>query len=195
MKASEMIAKVDRKHDNSIEPIDKLDVINTIEMNVYTQIVLEPYTVVMDLVKDQALYTLDGFSFEDIEQLMVNDNPYTLGSIFIKEERTYYKQDGKLCLKPIPTAAKVAGLSIIRRWKPDPITEADYEARDLRLPTAFEDAYEYALRSKIAFEQKDAAEANAYSALYNAVIDEFKLWYLKQQPNVAVFRANQRWTK
>ena len=190
-----MIAKVDRKHDNSIELVDKINDINSIEENVYSQIILEPYVESMDLVKDQELYTLVGFTFEEIEQLIVSDVQYTLGSVFIQAERTYFKKDGKLCLKPIPTLAKVGGIAIIRRWKPELITEATYTTTELLLPKAFEDAYEYYMRSHISLEQKDAAEANAYAGMYNGVMNEFKMWYLKQQPNIAVFRANQRWNK
>lgn len=188
-----MIAKVDRKHDNSIELVDKLSDINSIEENVYTQIILELYVATMDLTKDQEAYTLVEFTFEDIEQLKVNGTEYTLGSIFIQADRTYFKKDGKLCLKPIPTLDKVGGLVIIRRWKPELITEATYATTELLLPKAFEDAYEYYMRARISFEQKDAAEFNAYTALYNGVIDEFKLWYMKKQPNLGSYKASQRW--
>lgn len=195
MKASEMIARVERKHDNSIDLIDKISYINSIEKNIYSQIVVEPYEELIDLVSGQEIYVLDGFLIEDIIQLKVGTIEYTLGSALIKQDRTYFKKNGSLCLKPIPNQSILNGMTIIRRWKPDAITEDNYEDRDLLLPDDFLEAYEYYMRAQIALEQKDAAEFNAYSGLYNGVIEEFAQWYMPKQPNMAAYKTNQRWAR
>lgn len=195
MKASEMIAKVDRKHDNNIDLEDKLEWLDAVESSIYEQIVTELYKETIDLVKDQAAYTLDTFNFEDIEQLKVNNTEYSLGSALIQQDKTYFKMDGSLNLYPVPNQDAVAGLVIMRRWKPDPLTEDTYETQDLMLPKAFIDAYEFYLRSRIAFEQKDAALSNAFGAQYNSIIEEYAQWYIQKQPNIAAYKTNQRWNK
>lgn len=192
MKASAMIARVDRKHDNSIELEDKLTYLDTVEKNIFAQIVTELYEEKMDLVKDQSAYTLDEFIFEDIIKLKVNGTEYTLGSAMIQQDGTYYKMNGKLCFKAFNRDI-IDGLVIMRRWKPAKLTEDTYAEQDLMLPDTFEDAYEYYMRAQICLEQKNAAGANAYAGLYNEVIKDFSLWYIKQQPNVAAYKTNQRW--
>ena len=193
MKASEMIAKVDKKHDNEVDLPDKLEWLSDVEKSVYSQIISDPYDVKISLVAGQQFYAMEGYIIEDILQLKVNGVEYTLGSALLQQDNTYFKLNGQLAIKPIPTASVVDGLYIIRRWKPTIITVADYESKELLLPDAFLEAYEYYLRSKISFEQKDAAEANAWGSLYTQSIKEFQSWYVPKQPNTATYKTNVRW--
>lgn len=193
MKASEMIAKVDEIQDNEIKPSKKMEWLHDVEKAVYSQIVTEPYEESINLVKDQKIYTLTGYTVEDILQLKVNGTEYALGSALIQADKTYFKLNGQLCLKPIPTADAAGGLYIIRRWKPAEINDTNYSQYDLLLPDAFQEAYEYYLRSKICFEQKDSAEFNAWGALYTKAIEEFTAWYVPKQPQVASYKKNVAW--
>ena len=193
MKASEMIAKVDRKHDNDVDLADKCEWISDVHKAVYSQVIADPYDDKIDLVTGQQAYDTDGYNIEDILQLKVNGVEYALGSALIQTDKTYFKLNGQLNIKPIPTKDALEGLLIIRRWKPEVITVGNYESKDLLLPDDFHEAYEYYLRSKISFEQKDAAEASAWGEMYSQTIKEFKAWYVPKQPNVAINKTAQRW--
>lgn len=190
MKASEMMARIDRKQENNIELVDKLNNLSTLEQNIYAQIVTELYEYKDDIVTGQDLYEITDFSVEDIKQLKVNGSEYTFGSALTQAQNTYYKKNGKLCINPTPTKDVANGLVIMYRWKPAKITKANYEATNLLLPEEYQDAYEFYVRAFISFEQKNAGLSNAQMAIANATIEEFTLAYQQSQDNKM---TNSRW--
>lgn len=196
MKASDMLTKVDGLHYNEVPTANKVTWLSDVEESVYTHIIEEPYSSTINTVANQQEYALTGFIVEDILQLKVNGTEYELWDAMLDPKaNTYYKLNGKLALYPVPTESTVGGITILRRWTPDTITEATAASRDLMLPDAFLDAYEFYLRSRIALEQKDAALADAFASLYTEMIGELRSYYARHRPNTGAEKINKRWKR
>jgi len=76
VKVSEFIAKLDRLMPNTFGTEDKVDWINYVEEYVFTTIIKKLLKVEIPLKADVASYAMEGYKFDQIEAIHVDDVPY-----------------------------------------------------------------------------------------------------------------------
>lgn len=181
MTVSELIAIIDSEMDNIRGTNSKVDDINLVEEKIFSNIIQEFYEDTQNLVSAQDNYTLTGYTFEDISKVYVNDVEYSKGIATAMQSNTFYKKNGGFYLYPVPSSNVTAGLVIMYKHKPTKKTVANIGTDVLSIPDQFRDAYKNYIFSQICIQNQEFDKANNYIALYNAIIEELRSWYQKQQ--------------
>lgn len=174
-----IIASVNAVIENPFDDIGQLlEWITEVEQDVASNIINNYKETALDLVKDQGVYTLPGFNYEDIEQIIVNGRVYNRGSILEKTDTTYWRSGPQeIEFTPTPYIDKIGGLEIIYNHIPDAITKATKDSYTLLLPKQFKKAYKYYLIAQAYIYYEEYDKANNYVSLFNTTMDEFTKWY------------------
>lgn len=195
MNYNEMITYVDQAITNSVEESYKLNWLNEIDRNVFRDICTEFKSVVISLSEGVANYTLNGFKFEDIQKVVVDGVEFNKMSALDYTEGSYYKDDFKISIFPVPTASSNE-LKIFYLYKPiDKNNLTQYSELELSAlyGSEFSVVYEHYLRYKILFHQREYVESNQMAAMFNDALDTFSAWYLNNVANSSAFTKKVGW--
>lgn len=195
MKVGDLITSVDSKYSNTYVDQDKVDWINKLEQKLYSDFILLQKEDKMDLVADQAEYTLTGYSFDDILKVEVNGTEYNLSSPSYYTVNTYYRQgkDEKVTLNPAPNADATDGLAIVYRWKPSLKTVLGKATEELELADQYADLYRYHIYAEICALRKEFAEYNNWMILFNTELQDLLIKMGNTAPPDARAKNAKRW--
>lgn len=195
MTYNEMITYVDQAITNSVEESYKLNWLNELDRNIFRDICTEFRTDVISLADGVADYDLVGYKFEDIQKVVVDGNEYMKMSALDYVESSYYKNELQLSIFPVPTASSNE-LKVIRIYKPIAKTELTQDV-ELELCAMFGNefsvVYEYYLRYKILFHQREYIESNQMAAMFNDASKTFSAWYLNNVANSVAVAKKAGW--
>lgn len=197
MKVSEIMTIVNGNMDHSLGDKFLLNKINELETSIYINYLKELDEDAIDLVADQANYTMTGYKFEDILSVNVNSVEYYKRSILYTEGKVYYKKNGQIYIYPTPTAASTGGLVIVYYAKPATKLIANIATDELSLCSDFGERlssiYEYYLYREISIFQEEITRANNWKAEYDTVFGEFMQMYINAQPHVVGDYRKKYW--
>jgi hypothetical protein len=185
MKVSEYLTTFNLEHDSPYDNAVLLKHINLLEANLD---VIKDYRVqAYARVKDAYQYDLpSGVSFDDVYGLRVNGIRYKKVDVReYKKLRTFWFENGKLCIYPACTETDNEGeqnIRLIYKYRPATKLIANIATDDLYIPDRFADLYDSFLSAKIAFLQKEFTEHNNYMIVYNSRLSDFEQWWENNRP-------------
>lgn len=193
-KVAELINEINEQVSNVYSDATKVSWINEVEQELYSD-VIEDYTehvfTVADAEADSpiALSYLDGgntvtFLFEDIRKIEVKHGTgkyeeYSPTSLAYVPESSYYKINEKLGYSDPKDNDSV---KVIFRRLPATKLVANIASDFLSLPDRFLKLYKYYAFAQILLLKKEYTESNNWIQLYNAGIEDFRLWYFENKP-------------
>lgn len=184
MKVSEFIAKLDRLMPNTFGTEEKIDWINYVEEYVFTTIIKKLLKVEIPLKADVASYAMEGYKFDQIEAIHVDDVPYAKRAENNYIERSFYLSEGKIALCPVPV--RDGEMKVFYRYLPTPKTvagAAEEELEILSYGNQFLDLYLYYCFSKICWFQKEYEEYNNQAVQYNVILNDLSKYIFHHERN------------
>lgn len=188
-KVAVLIAEIDEQLNNAYGTAIKVSWINEVEQQLYSE-VIDDYTEHEFTVANTdtdfpiPLSYLDGtktitFLFEDIRKVEVKHGTrpyeeYSPTSLAYVPEDSYYKTDENLGYSDPKNGDKV---KVIFRRIPEMKAVANVADDFLNLPNRYLKIYKYYAFAQILLLKKEYVEANNWILLYNAEIEDFRLWY------------------
>jgi len=193
-KVADIIAEIKEQVSNNYSDATILSWINEAEQELYSD-VIEDYAEHVFAVADAdtdapiALSYSEGgktitFLFEDIRTVEVKHGTgkyeeYSPTSLAYVPESSYYKINEKLGYSDPKDNDSV---KVIFRRLPATKLVANIASDFLSLPDRFLKLYKYYAFAQIHLLKKEYAESNNWIQLYNAGIEDFRLWYFENKP-------------
>jgi hypothetical protein len=197
MTIGDIITLVGVQMDNDIDTSHKVRWINEMEQQIYRDMIKGVDGETMNLVADQATYSLTGYLFSQIARVMVNDSQYEKLSLDYHTEPSYYNDDGDLVLYPTPITSVTDGLVVfykvlptlkttggIATETPDLVDEYGYDWLSL---------YENYLYYKICLWKREFGEANNYIVVYNEKLAALYTFLGENKPLIVPAERRGAW--
>jgi hypothetical protein len=193
-KVAELIAEIDEQVSNPYSPSTKVSWINEVEQELYGEVIDDYTDHIFDIATVAAntpiaLSYVDGtatiaFVFEDIRKVYVKHgssgyNEYSPSSLAYVSEYSYYKTGEKLGYFDPKDGDKVR---VVFRRTPSMKLVANISTDYLNIPNRYLKLYKYYAFAQILLLKKEYVEANNWISLYNAEIEDFRVWYLEHKP-------------
>lgn len=190
MKVSALLTDVKARVDTNAEEVDMLTWVNTLEQSIYRNLVKEATITYIDIVASQSAYDIsaEAFKFEDIEELLIDEIPYTKRGGFSDDKNyyTYYKSGDNLVLYPTPLTAETDGIEVRFIRKPTLKTSANKTTLDLDIVAdygeEFLNLYKYYCYREACIYNREYQDANLWGTMYNDSEASFYKWIANRKP-------------
>lgn len=186
MTVREYIENFALEYDHPYEDSVILKYINIVESN-------------LDVIKDYRIYNYarilgeyqydlpDGVEFDDVYGLRVNGIRYKKVDVReYKKLRTYWYENGKLCIYPAcsdtdnPSDPKIR---TVYKYRPDKKLIGNIDSDELYIPEKHIEIYDFFLMAKIAYLQKEYQEHHNHMMSFNNAVSEFERWWDDNRPS------------